>query len=44
MAVLDELERVLKEKVEDPATTPITPDWSLLTGDLSAATLQKEIT
>lgn len=43
-AVLDELERVLKGKVEDPATTPIAPDWSLLAGDLSAATLQKAIT
>ncbi|REK78052.1 hypothetical protein DVG80_32620 [Rhodococcus erythropolis] len=44
LAVLDELERVLKEKVEDPAATPIAPDWSLLSGDLSAATLQKAIT
>lgn len=43
ITVLDELERNLKDKVEDPATTPIAPDWSLLTRDLSAATLQKAI-
>ncbi|NDK90418.1 AAA family ATPase [Gordonia desulfuricans] len=44
MNVLDDLERVLKEKVEHPATTPSAPDCSLLAGDLSAAILQKAIT
>ncbi len=44
VAVLDELERVLKEKTEDPAATPVAPDWSLLTDDLSVATLQRAIT
>ena len=44
IAVLDELGQVLKEKVEDPATTPAAPEWSLLADDLSAAPLQKAIT
>jgi wobble nucleotide-excising tRNase len=42
--VLDRLERVLKEKTEDPAATPKVPDWSLLARDLSAATLRQAIT
>lgn len=42
-AVLDELERVLTEKADDPATTPSPPDWSLLASGLSAATLQRAV-
>jgi len=43
MAVLAELERILKVKIEDPATTPIAPNWSLLESGLLEATLQKAI-
>ncbi len=42
--VMEGLERVLKEKAEDPAATPQPLDWTLLAGDLSAAPLQQAIT
>lgn len=43
LTVLDEVEKVLSAKVEDPATTPTAPDWSPFTRTLSAATLQHAI-
>lgn len=42
--VLDGLERVLKEKAEDPAGAPEAPEWTLLIAELSAAPLQQAIT
>jgi wobble nucleotide-excising tRNase len=43
LTLLDEVERVLSAKVEDPATAPTAPDCSLLSGNLSAATMQQAI-
>lgn len=45
LTVIEKLEQVLRVKEKDPAATPEAPDWSLLTGTLSAvATMQQAIT